>query len=327
MKKQDIEFWTSQVIERAQTNQQTEDAFVEFKREWIPPAQVARKIAGHANAARGEPILWIIGVDEKTGNVLGADQNDLADWWQGVKSQFESIYPSMVDLIVHVQDKTVVALYMETDRAPYVIKNPSGGTINYEVPWREGTSTRTARREDLIKILVPLSRLPEVRFLPNSTLDARLVGTDTVNWSLNLELYLTSLTDDPIYIPNIDNKASFALLPTLMLPDIEFDNLIFVVPNPNNYATNIIPGSPIQAVGDQLIIKGAGTIKLSGQATTKFPNGLKLEGFKRLDFDILLNLEFRPARSAIPSKLSVNFAPSLPDATGGFRKWLPKPPK
>ena len=28
------------------------------------PASAARKIAGHANAARGEPILRIIGLDE-----------------------------------------------------------------------------------------------------------------------------------------------------------------------------------------------------------------------------------------------------------------------
>ena len=45
------------------------------------PALAARKIAGHANAARGEPILWIIGLDEDDHQVTGASDVELADWW------------------------------------------------------------------------------------------------------------------------------------------------------------------------------------------------------------------------------------------------------
>jgi hypothetical protein len=44
-------------------------------------------------------------------------------------------------------DKTLVALWFETDRAPFVVKNPEGGAITREVTWREGTAIRSATRE------------------------------------------------------------------------------------------------------------------------------------------------------------------------------------
>jgi hypothetical protein len=40
-----------------------EDDLIEFKRTWIKPHKAARRIAAHANAARGQDILWLIGVD------------------------------------------------------------------------------------------------------------------------------------------------------------------------------------------------------------------------------------------------------------------------
>jgi len=158
MKNSQIERWTLEVIERIESRQPIEDSKVELKAKWPDdPAKAARRIAGHANAARGERILWLIGVDENNG-VIGADYQEMTDWFTGVSGQFDGLAPRCIDLNVPAKDgKTVVALVFETDRAPFVVKNPHHGRrkddpISLEVPWREGTRVRTASRSDLIRI-------------------------------------------------------------------------------------------------------------------------------------------------------------------------------
>lgn len=97
-----IESWALRVIDCVNASQSNEDFRVELKRELPEPNKIARRIAGHANAARGEPILWLIGVDQKDG-VVGADDKDLANWYPAVKSQFDEIAPALTDLNVPVQ--------------------------------------------------------------------------------------------------------------------------------------------------------------------------------------------------------------------------------
>jgi len=148
MKPHEIETWTLTAIEQLQSRAWTEDARIDVKSQWPADAdETARRIAGHANAARGEPILWIIGVDERMKEVKGAAYEELATWWEAVKSRFDGIAPSVTDLNVPVLERSVVALLFETDRSPFVVKNPlyghEKGNISYEVPWREGTSTTT----------------------------------------------------------------------------------------------------------------------------------------------------------------------------------------
>jgi hypothetical protein len=91
MKKHDIEAWTLRVIDRVNSNQPTEDSRVELKSRWPEdPRRVARQIAGHANAAHGEPILWLIGVDQHAG-VVGAEQVKVANWYPGVEAEFDGL--------------------------------------------------------------------------------------------------------------------------------------------------------------------------------------------------------------------------------------------
>lgn len=163
MRLSEIEFWALNIIERVEKGQPIEDARVEAKSKWIDdPADFARRIAAQANAARGESILFVIGVDEKAKRVPGAPTKDKADWWPQVKKHFDGVPPSLLDRHVFHDGVTVTALYFETDQPPYVVKNPAGGKIQFEVPWREGEATRTARREDLMRVLVPATRLPDV---------------------------------------------------------------------------------------------------------------------------------------------------------------------
>ena len=73
MKALAIESWALRVLERVGNRQSVEDSKVELKAKWPDPVKAARRIAGHANAARGESILWLIGADEKQGVITGAN--------------------------------------------------------------------------------------------------------------------------------------------------------------------------------------------------------------------------------------------------------------
>lgn len=159
MRNTDIERWALQVIDRVDHQQPIEDSRVELKGEW--PADLwraARRIAGHANAARGEPILWLIGVDETIG-VRGAVHADFAHWIAPILAYFDQLPPTYFDLNVPTPaNQTVVAVVFETDRAPYVVKNHHFGTRNndpiaFEVPYRRGTDTRTATRAEMLLML------------------------------------------------------------------------------------------------------------------------------------------------------------------------------
>ena len=116
------EAWVHSVLERAAAHQRVEDSRVELKRTWIEPAKAARRLAGHANAARGAEVLWLIGVDEDAG-LLGVDPTELTVWWSKVHAIFDGVAPSMFDLILHHQGKAFVALIFETVRAPFVVRN------------------------------------------------------------------------------------------------------------------------------------------------------------------------------------------------------------
>jgi len=205
MKKYQIEAWTLDIIQRVETGQPHEDFRVELKRTWISPHKAARRIAGHANAAHGDTILWLIGVDERQG-VIGADHQDLAEWYQQVKNQFDGIHPTLTDLNIPYNDRTVVALLFETDRAPFVVKNPCYGTrshnIGMEVPWREGTSIRTATRSELLKILAPLRALPQFDIWDGRLAVKKMKGpADHYDWNLSLKLYLIPQDSSRIVIP------------------------------------------------------------------------------------------------------------------------------
>jgi hypothetical protein len=214
MNPRQIESWALRVIDCVKSGQPNEDFLVELKATWISEEKAARRIAGHANAARGENILWLIGVDEAKGVdcVIGANAADIASWYPTVESFFNELVPRMISsLNIPVDDKTVVALVFETDRAPFVVKNQAFGSVKgvaveLEVPWRENTAIRSARRSDLIRLLAPLELLPEIEIL-DINLKATIAGEDSVGnyypYKLHLfsELYIVPKSRERVIIP------------------------------------------------------------------------------------------------------------------------------
>jgi len=129
------------IIDRVKRKQNVEDELVELKQDWPPDgARAGRLIAAHANAARGLPIWWLIGVDEKTGTITGASFAEFSAWHAQVNAQFDGVAPDLIfQRNVPVDGKSVVALVFDTSRAPFVVKNPAfgktKGEVEFEVPW------------------------------------------------------------------------------------------------------------------------------------------------------------------------------------------------
>jgi hypothetical protein len=211
LRKTQIEAWTIEVVDRLKADQPVEYALVELKADWIPATKAARRLAAHANSAHGEPILWIIGLDEKRG-VVGVEHSAFADWWAGVQAEFNDVVPAIQDLAVRLDGHTLVALVFETDRAPYLVRNPmrgqAGNVIDWEVPWRAGTATRSARRDELLRILVPWTRLPEyevtdasVRLGRDDHADSTPPFPPALKWHVQVDLYFVPTAHETIVFP------------------------------------------------------------------------------------------------------------------------------
>lgn len=216
MRPSQIEAWAIQVIEQIRTQQRVEDARVELKTEWPSDAnKFARQLAAHANAARFDPILWLIGVDERNFKIPGAPLQELANWWPQVQREFDDVAPTLTSVNVPVPTGdngriVVTALQFATDRPPYVVKSVQD---RYEVPWREGERTRSARRYDLLRLLVNTGMRPRVAVL-NATLriERNTVrdGIEVHEWWLSFSLYFDMPAEQVLIFPHHMQSASLS---------------------------------------------------------------------------------------------------------------------
>jgi len=262
MKAHQIENWALRVVDRVEGHQPIEDSRIELKSIWPTDfAKAARRIAGHANAARGEPVLWLIGVDENTG-VHGANYEEFADWYSGIRSQFDEAFaPPVTEINVPYNGKTIVALLFDTERAPFVVKNSvygssGGGPVSLEVPWREATAIRSATRADLITLLVPIQDVPGCE-----SLGGRLIANTTevpgkIRWFLELWLYLHPKNNQRIVIPEHRCEITFEV--PGCVPRTYFHEVDFLV----------YPRSNMTEVNSGVQIEGAGPLALHAWRTT-----------------------------------------------------------
>jgi hypothetical protein len=211
----DIEEWALRVLARLEGGGAIEDARVELKGGWIDPSKAARRLAGHANAALGEPVLWIVGVSE-FGKPIKHEQMDQAQWCAQVHSHLLPPFPEIRSVTTIWQERPVVALFIDTSRAPYVYRNPvygsaDGGPVEFEVPWRSMTAVRSARHEDLVRMLVPRSKAPFLEVLkvhlhilgpPNPAQGkyAPPSAGDKNRWHLDATLYFVPREGRPVVL-------------------------------------------------------------------------------------------------------------------------------
>ena len=190
------------------------DAAAAVYRKWPgPPALAARRLAAHANAARGRDVLWLVGVDA-TGSGPGVDNGKFAAWLDAILPFFDGLAPQITSLKIPLSPaqgrhsaRFAVALHIETSRAPFVVRG-GGRTGTMEVPWLDspGTTIRPAGRLELIKLLTPLQDLPrleileaELTFYKNP--HASYSNKTTFRWTLDGSLYLVPRGDDRVIFP------------------------------------------------------------------------------------------------------------------------------
>jgi len=170
LRPQQLEARVIELVDLVLAGGRIEDDLVECKGQWPDPQKrrSVRQLAGAANKARGEPILWIIGLDEDAHMLTEVRSVEVADWWPAMSSPFDQEAPELEHhLVVRIGERqAVTALRFLTDRSPYVIKGGGeGGTLDREVPIRDGTGTRSARRDELVRLLIPAVAPPAAKLL------------------------------------------------------------------------------------------------------------------------------------------------------------------
>lgn len=215
MRAQELELWVREVVDAVLAGQPVEDSRVELKATWIEPDKAARRLGGHANDSRGEPMLWIIGVDERNRKVTGVDPLEFESWFKQVQRCFDGMAPQLIRHVnVRVGAETVVGLYFETEQyAPFLVKNPEGGYPQFTMPWREGTSTRAARREDVLRVLLPIVKLPDIELQVAMLTMAPTRNNDgeQQQWSFEGFLYITPTDRERVVIPQLDCSVTMSI--------------------------------------------------------------------------------------------------------------------
>ena len=163
-----IELRAMMVLEQLRRGEFREDSRVELKTELTDDYKVARRIAGHCNASRGDMVLWIVGADEENG-VVGWDAPDFSEYLPKLWSYFSDGHPACTEVAFQFDGFPCVALAFSTSRAPYLVRNPSCGSergvvIEREIPWRDGTRIRTAKRDEVMRLLLDHTLTPQIEF-------------------------------------------------------------------------------------------------------------------------------------------------------------------
>lgn len=214
-----LEAKVRELIDRVIHRQPVEASHVEIKREWPDANKAARHIAGLCNAARGAPVIWIVGLDEKTGAVT-TPSAEFANMWSAIRGEFDGEAPSVIhNLPIRLDCHTVVALLFDASRAPFVVRNvahnaPGGGPVTHEVPWREGNAIRTARRHELIRMLAQAVHVPSIEVL-NATA-SYYPGRDheCLDGVIGIEVYVET-ENTAVIVPH---RSSIAVTPSHMTP-------------------------------------------------------------------------------------------------------------
>ncbi|WP_438044078.1 hypothetical protein [Sorangium sp. So ce128] len=303
------------IIDRVKRGEPVEDSYVELKRQW-PEAtkekryEFTRQIAAHANAARGAQILWVIGVHERTPTIPGAGIEELAVFLDIFKSHFDGLAPSLLEsIVVPTVDAPVVALLFDTSRAPYVLTGTDIRRPDKEVPWREGTSARTATREHLVRLLAPMSVRPR----------CDIINVTIGEGSAHGDKFISCMVHVYVSVPG-GGQAIFPLhmcSMTLGIPgrtdtvDFKVDRLL-----PTMHAETRKASVTVVESATETIVSGAGLMLAHGVRTSALGKLVKSE------LHITTTLHALDVDS--PIVLRVELSPAEPEAHTGQPRWVIK---
>lgn len=156
-------------VERVLAGGRLEDARFEAKSEASNLDRLAVRLAGHANASGGRPIIWIFGLDEGGKKIRPIHNIELADLGPQLAKRFdEKEAPRFLrdHWFEFGEHGSVFAVEFDTSNPPYVVRaTPGGSDWSVGVPWRTGTRVGGARRSDLQRMLLRAVEVPSVRGL------------------------------------------------------------------------------------------------------------------------------------------------------------------
>ncbi|MCA9273983.1 MAG: hypothetical protein KDA31_13180 [Phycisphaerales bacterium] len=202
MKRAFIERWALSIVEACKLGQPYEDSRVELKSEW--PAsdfKMARRLAGHANAARGNDILWLIGLREN-GTTVDSGIHDVSEIMPQLEKHFDGIAPEVTDDIwIPVDDSNIYALLFDTSRRPYVINRTDSKDGNKDVPWRTTSRTQSATRSELLRLLVDRSSDISLEYINGTSYYQGYSKNGPADCVCDIRVYGNYEGDSPLYLP------------------------------------------------------------------------------------------------------------------------------
>lgn len=251
-----------EAIEQVLRGGRPEDSRLELKSGEVSNIpRTARQLAAHANAARGEPLVWIVGLNERDRLVDGAQIGDFAEWISKIESWFNGSPPHVVlhRYVAH-EGKDVLGIVFDTKAAPFVVKNPSFGidkeNVEFEVPWRYGTRAQSAKKSELLRLLVPLTELPECELVDcrmltrSSTLKPR-----SLTLTLEANVYIIARGGSKLIVPLHRCACRFRVA-----GDAEW--IYLAEPR----ATTIGQSTTVTAGTAEAVINGAGMVQFTAQS-------------------------------------------------------------
>ncbi len=327
-----LEAWVLQIVDQVQEGHLIEDSRVELKGDWPDPKSAGRRIAGHANAAGSDSILWVIGLDEKKGAV-SVTPTDSADWLPKVEAEFEGVSPKVVDLVVPTGTSPVIALLFDVSRRPFVVKNQvfgktGGGAVSLEVPWRRGTKIHSARRDELLRILVPRQALPFVELLEASAslgihkpVDPAGYGrrpspkqlSEHLAWSFDLKLYVTPHNRDLLVLPTHKASLKFRVGSE---ETVSVDEFRFFPPyrSTGTGLDYVVDSSTVTASVGEAVLKGPGLLTARAdyyEAVRELP----------INANVSATLAVAPAESDMTTETAFQLEPSERISENELQRW------
>lgn len=272
MTKQEIELWAVRYVQAAVNGRKPEDDRVELKSAWPVSDfhRTARQIAGQANAAHGQPILWVIGVDESKGLVTTVPV-EISEWWTQVGRWFDGPSPGIQVVQTELGEVPLVALCFETQSAPYLVNaKHESGSAEREVPWREANRTRSARRFELLEMLVERAVLPTYEVL-EAKLEMRTHQHDT-QWDLTVKCYADCALNSSVVLPW--HRATAAVSIPGQFMDVDFLRIASRSGQASEHGLFGPYGTPtvqrtLETIHDgheQLVLTGPGALRFIGTA-------------------------------------------------------------
>ena len=180
------------------------------------PRRAARILAAYANTARGQEVLWLIGVrDNAVGKLTlpGADSARFDEWLHGLAPYFDGLVPVVRAFTLDTGAAGVqpgrqpIALQIDSARAPFVVR-AQPASANLEVPWwdRQARQVRSAGRHELVRGLVPMQGVPQFKEVEAEfTFYKHFHGTGATKpvhrWTLDGSLYVIPQPGSHLVIP------------------------------------------------------------------------------------------------------------------------------